>query len=134
MSDEKFFPKWTPIDRAALESIQQFSTSPGIHALGTTALPAPLQQMPGVASYFVSQYSVPIPIGSNTVVGGEMAVVRADARTNKAYNYVFGSSSDGLVYFNGPFKNFPEHHFTSTSQVSLEKLFGNTPTSTKGSL
>lgn len=133
MSSEIFFPKWTPIDQAALESMQQFTTSPGIHSLGTTALPMPLQQMPGVVSYFVSEYSMPVPIGNNTVVGGELAVVRADGGTNKAYNYVFASSNDGRVYFNGPFKNFPEHHFTLSNQVPLEKLFGNTPASTKGS-
>lgn len=90
--------------------------------------------MPGAVSYFVSAYPAPIPIGSNTLVGGELAVVRSDGDLAKAYNYVFASSGNGQVYFNGPFKNFPEHHFSSTSQVSVESLFGHVPKSTKGSL
>jgi len=133
MSDP-YFPKWNPIDQQALSHMQQFSTSPGIHQLGTTAMPVQLQGMPGAVSYFVSAYSTPIPIGSNTLAGGEMAVVRIDGGTLKAYNYVLASSGDGRVYFNGPYRDFPSHHFSSSSQVPTESLFGNTPASTRGSV
>jgi hypothetical protein len=133
MSDP-YFPKWHPIDQPALSQMQQFSTSSGIHQLGTTAMPAQLHGMPGAVSYFVSTYSAPIPIGSNTMAGGEMAVVRNDGGTLKAYNYVLASSADGRVYFNGPFKDFPAHHFSSSSNVPVESLFGNTPVTTKGSV
>jgi len=132
MSDP-YFPKWNAIDQQALSHMRQFTTSPGIHQLGTAAMPMQLQGMPGAVSYFVSAYSTPIPIGSNTLAGGEMAVVRIDGRTLKAYNYVLASSGDGLVYFNGPYKDFPSHHFSSSSQVAIESLFGHTPVSTKGS-
>lgn len=134
MTDNEFFRKWHPIDQGALSYMQQLTTSSGIHQLGTTALPAQIQQMPGAVSYFVSQYSNSVPLGSNTVAGGEFVVVRTDGETWKAYNYIFASSADQRVYFNGPFKSFPEHHFSSTSQVALESLFGHTPKSTKGSL
>lgn len=134
MSNEELLRKWTPIDRGALSEISKCTVSPGIHQLGTTTLPSPIQQMPGAAAYFVSAYSTPITMGSNTFAGGELAVVRAGQGLWKAYNYVFASSGDGRVYFNGPYKNFPEHHFSSTSQVSLESLFGHIPSSTKSSL
>ncbi len=126
--------KWTPVDQNALSELSKLTTSPGIHQMGTTALPSPIQQMPGAVSYFVNAYSTPINMGSNTVAGGELAVVRTGEGVSKAYNYVFASSGDGLVYFNGPYKNFPEHHFSSTSQVSLESLFGHIPYSTKSTL
>jgi hypothetical protein len=80
--------------------------------------------MAGLVSYFVSAYSAPIPIGSNTLLAGEMAVVRTDGDLAKAYNYVLGSSNDGRVYFNGPHYNFSQHHFASTSSVAPENLFG----------
>lgn len=134
MSNDKMIRKWTPIDQSALSEISKCTTSPGIHQVGTTALPFPMQQMPGAAAYFVSAYSTPIVMGSNTLAGGELAVLRTNQGLWKAYNYVFASSGDGRVYFNGPYKNFPEHHFSSTSQVTLESLFGHIPSSTKSSL
>ena len=127
MSSDDMFRKWTPIDHNALLELSKCTTSPGIHQIGTTALPSPIQQMPGAVSYFVSTYSTPIDVGSSTFAGGEMAVVRTDEGIWKAYNYVFASSGDGRVYFNGPYKDFPGHHFSSTSQVSLESLFGHIP-------
>ena len=132
MSDP-YFPKWNAIDRQALSHMQQLSTSPGIHQLGTTAMPMQLHGMPGAVSFFVSTYSTPIPIGSDTLAGGEMAVVRIHGGTLKAYNSVIASSGDGLVYFNGPYKDFPSHHFPSSSQVPMEGLLGHTPVSTKSS-
>ena len=132
MSNE-FFPKWHPIDPSALSHMQQFSTSQGIHHIGTTAMPAQLHAMPGALSYFVSAYTTPIPSGNNTMAGGELAVVRNDSGTLKAYNYVFASSGDGRVYFNGPYKDFPSHHFASSSPVPIECLSGNTPVNTRGS-
>ena len=134
MSNDELFRKWTLIDHGALSDISKCTVSLGIHQLGTTALPSPIQQMPGAAAYFVSAYSTPINIGSNTLAGGELAVLRTDEELWKAYNYIFASSGDGRVYFNGPYKSFPEHHFSSTSQVTVESLFGHIPSSTKISL
>lgn len=133
MSDH-FLPKWNPIDQSAMAHMQRFSTSAGIHQLGTTAMPVQLHGIPGAVSYFVSAYSTPIPIGNNTLAGGEMVVVRSDRAKWKAYNYVFASSGDGHVYFNGPYKDFPSHHFSSSAQIPIESLFGNTPVSTLGSV
>jgi hypothetical protein len=133
MSKDDLHRKWIPIDRCALSEMSKHMLSTGIHQIGTSVLPHAIQKMPGITSYFVSAYSTPITVGSSdTLAHGEFAVVRNDQGVSKAYNYVFASSGDGRVYFNGPYKHFPEHHFTSTSQVSLESLFGHIPGSTKG--
>lgn len=134
MSNEEMILKWHPIDKAALLELSKYTTSPGIHQLGTTALPLQIQPMPRATSYFVSAYSNPVNLGNNTMAGGELAVVRNDKGLWKAYNYVFASSGDGRVYFNGPYKNFPEHHFSSTASVSLENLFGHFPQATQKSV
>ena len=131
MHNDELFRKWTPLDGEVLSSILRCTRSPGIHQLETAEIPSQIQKMPGLVSYFVNAYSSAISVGSSdTLAGGELAVVRIDQGRWKAYNFVFASSGDGQIYFNGPYKNFPEHHFTSTSQVSLESLFGHIPNST----
>lgn len=134
MSYEETLLRWHPIDKAALLELSKCTTSPGIHQLGTTALPLQIQAMPGAASYFVNAYSNPIDLGNNTIAGGELAVVRNDKGLWKAYNYILASSGDGRIYFNGPYKSFPEHHFESTSSVALENLFGHFPQSSQKSV
>jgi len=126
--------KWHPIDQAALSNIEQCYGSTGIHQIGTTALPSQIQKMDGVVSYYVSAYNTPIQIGSNTQLGGELAVVRTDGNLGKAYNYVYASSNDGGVYFNGPHYNFPQHHFASTAPVTPESLFGHISFTNKSTL
>lgn len=135
MPTDDLLRKWTPIDGVALARIQECSPSTGIHSLDASVLPSQIQRMPGAVSYFVCAYPTPVRIGNNeTIAAGELAVVRKDAELWKAYNYVIASSGDGRVYFNGPYKHFAEHHFTSTSDVSLESLFGHIPRTTSGSL
>ena len=134
MSNEEMNLKWHPIDKAAFLELSKYTASPGIHQLGTTALPLQIQPMSGAASYFVSAYSNPVNLGKYTIAGGELVVVRNDNGLWKAYNYIFASSGDGRVYFNGPYKNFPEHHFSTTASISLESLFGHFPQSTQGSV
>ena len=60
-----------------------------------------------------------------------MAVVRTDADRSKAYNFVFATSSNGAVCFNGPYKDFAEHHFATGSGIPIERLFGHTPSKEK---
>lgn len=120
--------KWTPIDEAAAGQLIAASSPRGlVYPLDVTALPESIQAMPGVVSYYVSNYTAAVPVGSGITVGGELAVVRTDADLNKAYNYVFATSSDGRVYFNGPYKDFPQHHFAKRKPVIYFTLFGHTP-------
>jgi len=117
--------KWSPIDQAALEQLSRATTSPGlVYSLATNYLPQQLQQLPGAVSYFVSGHTIAHPPIGVVTPGVEIAVVRTDGDLSKAYNYLVGTSSNGSVYFTGPFKNFGDHHFASSKSVSIESLFG----------
>lgn len=121
-------PRWTPIDKTAVEKITAASTTPGlVLPLPVADLPESIQPMPGIVSYCVSSYAAPISIGSALTAGGELAVVRTDGDLNKAYNYIFASSSNGEVYFNGPYKDFAQHHSPKRKPVIYFTIFGNTP-------
>lgn len=72
----------------------------------------------------VSSYAMPISLTPGIAAGGEIALVRHDGNTAKAYNYIFATSSNGQVYFSGPHKDFPSHHFVTSTSVPVENLFG----------
>jgi hypothetical protein len=87
--------------------------------------------MPGLVSYFASNYQAPVVLANNMTAGAEMAVIRTDNALGKAYNYLVATSNNGVVYFNGPHKNFPEHYFASSAPIAVESLFGHVPISNK---
>lgn len=120
--------KWTIIDPVALEALTKNTSSSGvIFPIGTNLLPIPLQQMSGAVSYFVSNYAQPMLLANGVTAGGELAVVRTDGELGKAYNYIYATSGNGNVVFNGPYYHFPQHHFTSTSSIAVNTLFGHIP-------
>src|SRR5579859_3630214 len=124
-------PKWTPIDRDAAQHLTAKSSPPGVvFPLQLGALPASLKPMPGAVSYFVSTYDRPISLNPAVTVGGELAVVRHDGEVAKAYNYVFATSSNGQVCFNGPYEDFAGHHSKKDEPVIILTLFDNTPFTT----
>ena len=90
----------------------------------TTDAPASLQKLPGAVSCFVSSYINQVT-STGLTIGGEM-VSRwgTDQATAKAYNFAFGTSSDGQVCFTGPFKNFPAHHSPSLEPAPVASMFG----------
>jgi hypothetical protein len=81
--------------------------------------------MPGVVSYFVSRYTMPSSNAGGVTPVGEFVVVRTDGKLGKAYNFVFGTSTNQEVFFTTPYKSFPDHHFRSDVSVSVEVFFGN---------
>ena len=83
--------------------------------------------MSGAVSYFVSGYTTQVAVAPGITAGGEIAVVRTDGPVSKAYNFVFAMSSNGQVYFNGPYKNFQGHHFDPGAAISVPSLFGHGP-------
>ncbi len=117
--------KWHRIDPVALQAIANGSSAPGlVYPVGTNALPRQIQSMHGVVSYFISSYSLPATLQNGMTAGAEIAVVRTEGSIAKAYNYLVATSNNGMVYFNGPHKDFPLHHHVSTAPVSVESLFG----------
>jgi hypothetical protein len=125
--------KWHPVDEAAAHSLVMSTSAPGmVYPLDAAALPSQIMQMPQVISYFVSNYAQPIPLANGATAGGQLAVVRVHGETAKAYNYIFATSTDGRVVFNGPHFNFPGHHFASTAPLPVESLFYPVPVTGKG--
>ena len=89
------------------------------------ALPANMQtRMPGLREAYVSGYCNAASVSSNFTGLGEFAVARTDGDTDKGYNYAFGVSSDGNVYYAGPCKTFQDHHWQSSSPTPIGALFG----------
>lgn len=124
--------KWHLLDSTALQALTQGSATPGlVYPIGTNAVPAQVQSMPGVIAFFASSYATPMPMANAATAGAELAVVRSEGALRKAYNYIVATSSDGRVYFNGPHYHFPQHHFASSSPVPVESLFGHVPLSSK---
>jgi hypothetical protein len=124
--------KWTPISPPAAEKLTQATSSPGVvFPVATNMLPAGLQAMPGAVSYFVSGYTSPMSLPKGLTAGGEMIVVRTEGDLGKAYNYLFATSNNGQVCFNGPHKHFEGHHFSATSAVNISELFGHHPLTKK---
>ena len=82
--------------------------------------------MSGVSSYYATGYTDVHVNSSVNLVVGEMVVARNDGNLTKNYNYVFGVSSSGDVYFSGPYKGFG-HHVSSGQSIEVNSLFGQTP-------
>ena len=123
--------KWNPIDQAAAVQLTLLTSSPGVvMQFSTSALPASLQKMPGAVSYFVSSYINQVTSPGLTI-GGEIVVVRTDQATAKAYNFAFGTSSNGQVCFAGPFKDFPAHHSPAAEPAPVASMFGHVPSAKK---
>jgi|GEM_PF-1739663 len=131
MTDTSKPLKWHTIDEAAAKALTTATNSPRvIYPMGTNALPGKLQQITGVASYYMSGYVTPQVFSNGLSVGGEMLVARTDGATTKNYNFVFATNSGGIVQYAGPFTGFG-HHVTSGQSINVSSLFGNTPFSSK---
>jgi hypothetical protein len=125
--------KWTPVDQPALTAISNVTSTPGVvYPAATTALPAQLQTIPGVVSYFVSGYTSTVPLSASLTAGAELAVLRTDGNLLKGYRWVVASSANGQVMMNGPHYHSTAHHFPSTAAVPVEQLFGHASRQTKG--
>lgn len=82
--------------------------------------------MSGLSSYYATGYTNAQVNSAVGLVAGELIVARSDGDLTKNYNYVFGVSSAGEVYFSGPYKGFC-HHVNSGQSVEVNSLFGQTP-------
>ena len=120
--------KWHPVDTVAAKELAFATNSPGIvYPVATTALPQQVQRMGGVSAYHISGYISPQVWRHGLTIGGEMVVARSDhAGLIKNYNFVFATSSNGDVMFNGPYTGFG-HQVSAGESVVVASLFGQTP-------
>jgi len=125
MADDPSKAKWHEINSSAAKSLTDQTTTPGlVYPVGSNAIPPQLKSIPGTVDFYVSSYSMPIPLTPGITAGGEIALVRHDGDMAKGYNWIFGTSSNGKVYFSGPHKDLPSHHFATSTSVPVENLFG----------
>lgn len=119
--------RWHLVNEAAARASTTVTNSPGVvYPLATTGLPDKLKPISGVASYYVTGYASPQTLKDSVTVRGELLVARVESATTKNYQYVFATSSDGTVYFTGPYRGIG-HHVTSGQSIPVNSLFGNTP-------
>lgn len=118
--------KWHKVDLKAAEQLTTLTNSHGVvYPMASSHLPKQIQKMTGVSSYYATGFT-DTEVNSIGLIVGEMVVARNDGNLTKNYNYVFCVSSDGGVYFSGPYKGFG-HHVTSGQSVEVNSLFGQTP-------
>lgn len=119
--------KWQKIDAEAAEKLTSLTNSAGmVYPINNAFLPEQIKKMTGVSSYYATGYTDTQVNSSVGLAAGELIVARSDGDLTKNYNYVFGVSSGGDVYFSGPYKGFA-HHVTSGQSVEVNSLFGQTP-------
>jgi len=119
--------RWIKIDSDAAKKLTTLTDSPGVvYPIESSLIPGQIKKMTGVSSYYATG-NTPTEVGSlDQLISGEFVVARADGNLTKNYNYFFCSSSDGNVYFSGPYKGFG-HHISSGNTVEVNSLFGQTP-------
>lgn len=123
MAEDLKRAKWHEISLSAAKSLTDQTTTPGlVHPVPASAIPTQLK-FRGAKDYYVSSYAVPIPLTPGLAAGGEIAVIRQEGDIGKADNHIFATSTNGLVYFTGPYKGIPSHHFAASS-VPIDGLFG----------
>ena len=128
MEDNSKIDKWHKMDEIATSELTKVTGSPGtVYTMPIESAPFSLKKMPGATSYFVSDYIDPIALQNGITIGGELVIGRTEGETFKAYNFVLATSSDGNVYFNGPYKNFENHHIDKSAPVPVESLFHHNP-------
>jgi hypothetical protein len=119
-------PNWTPVTNTEAHQITGSTYSPGIsYSYPVSALPAPLQKLPGLKEAFISGYCETYKDVKDVEVQGEIIAARHDG-TGKAYAYFFGVSASS-VYFAGPYKQFDDHYYATSRAVPVERIFGASP-------
>ena len=122
-----FWTEWHEVTNAEAHQVTGSTATPGlVFRYDPGKLPAQIQKLPGLYDSYISGHVTRSISPENVTVLGEVAAVREDGGIGKGYIYLFGLSGSH-VYINGPYKNFPEHHFNDTGSIPVDKLFGNVP-------
>lgn len=131
MNNDEWRDKWHLCDLQMMRSLSGITETPGqVYEVDITKLNSNLQKMPGIQSVFVSGCIVPqdaVPEDLSNL--GEFVLLREDTGISKTYNYVFAASGDNF-YFNGPYKDFDDHHTPTGEAVNINGCFGNIPNRT----
>jgi|SRR2546426_1201719 len=92
--------KWHEISSTTAKNLTDQTATPGlVYPVASNAIPDQLKSIKGIKDFYVSSYAAPIPITPGISAGGEIAAVRHDGEIAKAYNFIFATSSNALVYY-----------------------------------
>ena len=118
--------EWNRCDETMMHQLTAATYNPGhVYPYPVDALPSNMQWcMPGLSEAYVSGYCSTSEVRPGFTALGEFAVARSDDDTGKGYNYAFGRSSDGEIYYAGPCKTFQEHHWQASESTPVSALFG----------
>jgi hypothetical protein len=114
--------KWTPLSRVP-EPLRSAVLMPGMSTFATTALPASLHKIPGVALCWASVFSAPVMTTSSITVDAAIQVARIDRDVRKTYIYFVAITPSTERFFTGPFKLFEGHHCSSSTPADPAVLF-----------
>ena|SRR5215831_8502566 len=115
---------WHPMDEIKATDLTSSTQYPNmVCSIPLSALQLGIQNMPGLTAAYVSSYLSAQPAPGGVSAQGEFAAVRFEAGTGKAYNYVFGVSSNNMCYFSGPRKDIPGHYFDPSKAIPISSLF-----------
>ena len=125
MADQPSKADWKEIDAVAAKSLTDQTSTPGlVYPVPPDAIPPQLKRIKGAVDFYVSSYAMPIPLAAGLDARGENAAIRRDGDIAKGYNWLFATSTNGKVYFSVLHKDFPAHHFATSTSVPVENLFG----------
>ena len=124
MSNTTWREDWHPVTNTEAHQITSYTSSPGVvYPHPITALPSPIQKLPGLYEAYISAYQSTYKSPEAVSIQGEIVAARTGEGTGKGYVYLFGVSSTG-IYFNGDYKPPDGHYFDPAQGVPVDKLFG----------
>jgi len=126
--------KWHAFDEAQAKAVAD-AQRPDVIYFPSTADCAPtgMLGMPGVFLWAGSNLSTPVMSSNGLTIGAELVVQRTDGTVTDGYAFMAATSSDGVAYFAGPYKNFPAHQVHPGQSVPpLTDFFGHTPAARAG--
>jgi hypothetical protein len=127
MSKNSYYFDWQKLatDKSAyFRTITDIAGTTGSFA--TFNLPSGHQKMGRLQSAVISGYAETCKRADDIKGIGELALIRHESTTAKAYAYPVGIGTDGL-HLGAEFKSFAGHHFPTTASVPVNDIFGQIP-------
>lgn len=126
MAYSPYSPNWTPITNTEAQQLTGCTVTPGsAYSYPVSALPLPLQTLPGLYEAYASGYCNSYVDAKEVAVLGELVAAREHG-TGKGYVYFIGLSASQAC-FAGPYKPYDGHYYSVSDGVPIDKLFGHSP-------
>ncbi|MCK4349180.1 MAG: hypothetical protein KAW47_11255 [Thermoplasmatales archaeon] len=128
MKKDTFRTEWHPITEEEALEITNCTDNPGyVYEYPTDKIPPSLKVMPGITGTYVSGCPDPFALENGNLVIGEFVITREESGIGKGYNFLLAQTTDGVYVYNGPYKYFDNHHYSTEYPIPVQSLFGNIP-------